>query len=66
MTWKELGEFISKMPSDIAVHKVKFLEPYDDGRQGYQVELVAARDDILIGPANARVVFARAGEPFLE
>jgi len=47
--------------------KVRFIEPYDDERAGYEVALQFAQEDVFIGGGDEpEIVFVRRGEPFLQ
>ena len=65
MTWRQLADLISKMSPNQVEQAVRFVEPYDEGRDGYLVELIVAKEDIYIGPKSEEIVFVKAGEPSL-
>ena len=65
MTWRELSAFISKMPSSDIDQPVRFVEPYDDGGQGYVLEPIVAAEDISLGNESSENVFVKAGETLL-
>ena len=65
MTWKQLGRFISDMPQEQINGPVRFLEPYDDGREGYVLEAIMAEEDIYLASQPEKAPFVKAGEPFL-
>jgi hypothetical protein len=67
MTWRELANAISAMPSRYLDQSARYVEPYDKDRDGYEVDLITAEEDIYVGPAEDGVrVFVKAGEPFLR
>jgi hypothetical protein len=65
MTWRQLAEAVSKMPPQCLDQGVRFVEPYDEGGQGYLLELVVAKQDIYFGPAPDSRIFVGNGEPFM-
>ena len=68
MTWEQLANFILKMPREYLDQPVKYLEPYDKSRGGYEIDASIADEDIFIGdrPEGTEVLFATAGEPILS
>lgn len=65
MTWRELADFISKMPQNHIDQEVRFVEPYDEGRAGYLINAIVTEEDIYVGPRAEETVFVKAGDPCL-
>jgi hypothetical protein len=66
MKWRHLEESISKMPQEHLDQSIRFGEPYDEGREGYSLDLIVAVEDIYVGSEPAQFVFGKAGEPYLD
>ncbi len=67
MTWNELHAAIEKMSPKERGQEVRFIEPYDKEKAGYNVLLHFAREDLLVGGGDEpEEVFVRRDEPFLQ
>lgn len=62
MTWQQLGQRIADLTPREQSKPVRFVEPYDDDRAGYAVQLVRATEDILVGEGRGAEVCVPAGE----
>ncbi len=66
MNWNELSEQIEKMSPLQRLQEVRFVEPYDKERAGFDLAVVCAAEDLGVDSEDEPdTVFVRAGEPFL-
>jgi hypothetical protein len=66
MNWNELSEQIEKMSLQQRLQGVRFIEPYDKERAGFDLAVVYAAGDLTVDSEDEPdTVFVGAGEPFL-
>ena len=66
MTWQQLADRIAAMTPDERAQAVRFVEPYDEDRVGYAVQLVQATEDILVGERDGDELCVPAGDWMLR
>ena len=66
MTWRQLADAVSTMRPEFVDQPVRFVEPYDEGGEGYLLDLFVAQEDIYVGPSAEERMFVGNGEPFLS
>ena len=62
MTWQQLADRIAAMTRRERTQPVRFVEPYDKDRVGYNVQLVRATEDILVGERNGDELCVPTGD----
>ena len=71
MTWNQLLAAITEMPPEHRRQEVRFVEPYDKQREGCELDLFYAEEDLTIGGGEKgwdepETIFVKKGEPCLR